>query len=793
MIIFHYTQEVMKKFRRLFLMLFVLILSGLLASCINSNDKTPVTLQGIIDLSNYDYTGQNLPAFMVGVFVIICVYNLLLFRIRRTDKTYLCFSLLSIIGAAWILISQQYFIPSLFSSLASGITAKIEYINLILALIVYGRFVQSQYKEEFSKYPIIIMDAFGTVLLVLILFTEGVKYIHIAQVYVLVVLIYLAYVFWVIIKALKRKRNDAATLLIVSIILIFTILNDIAKRNGIIIFDEYLSLYGLFIFILIEAIIILKRFLLSFRDEEALAMDIQIKKAGLEKTVSHLDTIFNSMSSMLVLSDSEGRITRSNLAAQNSFSILPDNKIPQIIWDLNPFSKKLKTDIRDASLSHTAFEAMGEHLKENESRHYNIFLNPLIYEKTSGAVLRIDDITELEKKDEQLKHSERMEAIGTLAGGLTHDFNNILTGITGTSSLVGHYQLRDKKYVSKTLERLILIEQAVGKAVILVNRIMALAKRQDFNCTSVDLNQVINNVTRICKNTFDKGISIITQNYPEEAYIYADPTQIEQVMINLCLNAHHAMTIMRKNGEKWGGVLKIMTSRIDPESNVLAPYPMLSGSYCWAVDVSDTGVGIDDDMIKRIFEPFFTTKETGTGLGLLMVSNIIQQHGGVIEVKSGNETGTVFRIILPLYYPKHIEQTLDAVQEELPKGEGLILLAEDDDILKKSTRDILGLWGYEVAVADYGVEALKFFKKRHNNIKGVIMNLTLPRISGKELYLEMKKIDADVKVIVVSGIRPDPGMLDILRADGNGFIELPYSMMELLKKCLEVFSIRGGE
>jgi CheY-like chemotaxis protein len=249
---------------------------------------------------------------------------------------------------------------------------------------------------------------------------------------------------------------------------------------------------------------------------------------------------------------------------------------------------------------------------------------------------------------------------------------------------------------------------------------------------------------------------------------------------------------MRKNGDKWGGVLKIISSRIDPESNILAPYPMLSGIRCWSVDVIDTGVGIDDETIKRIFDPFFTTKKTGTGLGLVMVSNIIQQHGGVIEVKSDKNTGTVFRIILPHYSP-HINDIQGPAQVELPQGEGLILLAEDDDILKKSTGDILSLWGYEVAVVDDGVEALNFFRKRQNDIKGVIMNLSLPRISGKELYREIKRIDADVKVIAVSGIRPDPNMLDILREDGNGFIELPYSMMELLKKCHDVFFLRDGE
>ena len=809
----------MKKLRIFILMLFLLILSGHLASCTNSKDKATAALQGVIDLSNYNISknhiayggiwdpvlqgypdstaakhnsGHNLAAFMFGGFFSIGVYNLILFMIRRSDKTYLYFALLSIAGAVWILTSQPYFVYSLFPFLSWGIITKVKYINLVLALIAYGRLYQTQFKEEFSRYPGIIMEALGAGLIVIILFTLSDKNVHLIQAYSLAALIFLAYVLWVIFKALKKKRTASATLLIVSIILFFALVNDISKRNGIVIFNEYLSLYGLIIFILIEAFIISHRFLHSFRDEEGLAREIQIKTAWLEKTESHLYTIFNSLSSMLVSSDIEGRILRSNLAAQTCFSILPDNKIPQVIWDLKPFSEKLKTDIRNAFLSHTSFEARGEHFADNVGRYYNISLNPCIYEKVGGAVLRIDDITELEKKGVQLKHAERMEAIGTLAGGLAHDFNNILTGITGTISLVSHYALRDKRYISKTLERLLLIEKAAGNAVTLVNRIMSLTKRQDFNCTGVDLNQVISHVAKICRNTFDKGISIITQCYPAEAYVYADRTQIEQVMLNLCVNASHAMTLMRKEGEELGGVLKIISSRIDPESSVLSPYPMLSESYCWAVDVSDTGVGIDDNTIKRIFDPFFTTKETGTGLGLVMASNIIQQHGGVIEVKSDKNTGTVFRIILPVYSPL-INLLQEPVQVELPKGEGLILLAEDNDILKRSSRDILSLWGYEVAVVDDGVEALKYFRKRHNNIKGVIMNLSLPRIPGKELYMEIKRIDADVKVIAVSGIRPDPKMFDTLREDGNGFIELPYTMMDLLNKCHDIFFQKGGE
>jgi nitrogen-specific signal transduction histidine kinase/CheY-like chemotaxis protein len=950
-IISHYEQEVMKKFRICFLMLILLILSGCLASCINSKNKAPAAIRGVIDLSSYDFerdgpatmsgewefywqrylgpedfrnpiaveeksfiyipggwhrflswknnlpgngyatlrltvltktrneklsldisyvrsactvyingketgsagqiitsfnpeieahsphnimslvskggkteiivlvsnyhmayggiwdpvllgypdsiaakhnAGHNLAAFMFGGFVIIGVYNLILFMIRRDDRVYIYFGLLSFASAVWILISQQYFIYSLFAFMSWEIVTKIECVDLVFALILFGRLIQQQFKDEFNLYPSIIMEAFGAGIVVLVLLIESDKYIHIIQAYFLAAFIFLAYVLWVLFKALKNKRNAAATLLTSSIILIFTLINDFGKRNGIVIFDEYLSQYGLLIFTLVEAFIISHLFLFSYRREEDLSRGIPIKMEGLEKTQNHLNALYNSLSPMLISSNGEGRIIHSNLAAQKHLSILSDNKISQVIWDLKPFPKELKTKIRRAFLSRTSFESKGERFEENERANYNITLKPCTYEKVDGAVLRIDDITELEKKDEQLKHAQQMEAIGILAGGLAHDFKNILTGITGTIALVSHSATGGEKNIPKTLERLALIEQTSDKAGILVSRLMALAKRQDFSCTAVDLNQLIDNIVNISRNTFDKSVAVITEYYPGKSYIYADSMQIEQVMLNLILNAYQAMTIMRKDGEKWGGVLKIVTSRINPDSQLLSTYPMLSGSYCWAVDVSDTGVGMDENTKKRIFEPFFTTKKTGTGLGLVMVSNIIQQHGGVIEVESGKNAGVVFRIILPLYSP-HIMKIQEPVHVELPKGEGLILLAENDDILKKSTRDILSIWGYKVIVVEEGVEALKIFRKRQSIIKGVIMNLSLPRISGKELYNEIMKIDSDVKVIAVSGMRPDPDIFDTLRKDGNGFIEMPYSMMELLKKCHDIFSSRGGE
>ena len=248
-IILNYVREVMKKRWIFIVMLFALILSVFLASCTDSRHKTPGTIKSVIDhipeyhlayggtpnptltgypgdtSKNHD-AGQNLAAVVIGGFIIISVYNLILFGIRRTDKTYLCLALLSITGAVWVLISQQYFISTLFPALSRDAIAKIEYICLILALIIYGRFFRSRFKEEFNKYPVIVMEVLSAGIILVILLTESDKYIRIVQVYGLAAFMYFACIIWVTVKAMNRKKNGAEILLATGIIMLLTFAND---------------------------------------------------------------------------------------------------------------------------------------------------------------------------------------------------------------------------------------------------------------------------------------------------------------------------------------------------------------------------------------------------------------------------------------------------------------------------------------------------------------------------------------------------------------------------------------
>ena len=270
--------------------------------------------------------------------------------------------------------------------------------------------------------------------------------------------------------------------------------------------------------------------------------------------------------------------------------------------------------------------------------YHNISIFPLIANGIKGIVIRVDDITELEKKEQQLRQAQKMEIIGTLAGGLAHDFNNILGGITGSLSLL-KFKLQkdtalDHDFMIKYLN---IMEEAGRRAADLVKQLLSISSKQEMTLEPVDLDITIEHVMQICRNSFDKCIDLETLFSGTKAMINASPTQIEQVLLNLCVNAAHAMTTMRKEDEPQGGKLTVSLKKIFADKNFCIAHPEAHELEYWALTVQDTGVGMDTKTVAKIFDPFFTTKQKdkGTGLGLAMAYNIVQQHGGFIDVYSG--------------------------------------------------------------------------------------------------------------------------------------------------------------
>jgi nitrogen-specific signal transduction histidine kinase/CheY-like chemotaxis protein len=405
-------------------------------------------------------------------------------------------------------------------------------------------------------------------------------------------------------------------------------------------------------------------------------------------------------------------------------------------------------------------------------------------------VIRIDDVTELERKEQLLRQAQKMESIGTLASGIAHDFNNILGVILGTVSLI-EFKTESGGEIGKEelATHLGAIERSGRRAADMVKQLLALSRKKDMTFLPADLNRVVRNVLAICQNTFDKVVELKALYADGKAMVLGDALQIEQVLLNLCINAYHAMTMMRVEGESIGGTILVSLSRIRSDEHFVSHHPeaSLNRSY-WLLSVRDSGVGIPQSVLPKIFDPFFTTKETGqgTGLGLAVAYGIIRQHSGFIDVYSSLNVGTTFNC----YIPSIEEEGMDdhsVPEKAIARGEGLILVVDDEPLMRDVARSILHEFGYTALLAEDGEEALAIFRERHGDIKMVLLDIIMPKISGREVCVEMKKIDPDVKVLFASGFSRNDRLDAGEGLEDTHFIQKPYTIKGLVeavhKRC----------
>ncbi|HLX12596.1 MAG TPA: ATP-binding protein, partial [Bacteroidota bacterium] len=393
----------------------------------------------------------------------------------------------------------------------------------------------------------------------------------------------------------------------------------------------------------------------------------------------------------------------------------------------------------------------------------------------------LHNITELKKLENELLHSQRMESIGTLAGGIAHDFNNILQIVLLNTLKLRRLTDKPENH-TETIE---IIKKSIQRGASLVRQLMTVARKTEVVFQDVNVNASIEELRKLLEQTFPANIEIHLQLTETPPLILADSTQLHQVLLNLCVNARDAMP---------NGGLITVTSKILPAEAAKNYFGEATNRPYVLVDVTDTGTGMDDAVRRRIFEPFFTTKGVGqgTGLGLAVVYGIIEQHGGYIDVESVIDKGTTFHVLLPIRNADQASARIAVITEgESLRGSGTILLVEDESDIRMAVKAILEENGYVVLTAGDGEEAVNIFDRQHKSINLVMLDNGLPKLTGWQAYLAMKKTKPDVVAIFCTGSLDPETRAQKAGAGIRAFVFKPYMPEDILRKVQSVLA--GGQ
>jgi len=393
--------------------------------------------------------------------------------------------------------------------------------------------------------------------------------------------------------------------------------------------------------------------------------------------------------------------------------------------------------------------------------------------KVSGVLAVGQDITERKRLEEQLRQSEKMRAIGRLAGGIAHDFNNQLTGIMGYADLlVADLEDGTLKGYAEAIVR------AAQRSADLTEQLLAFARKGKNLSAPTDMHMVISEVVRMLEATISKQIVIQQRLKANPFVIIGDPTQLQTALLNIALNARDAMPD--------GGQIIFETNVVvlDEDYCEKQPYKIVPGRYI-QICITDSGAGMDEEMLTHIFEPFFTTKEQGhgTGMGLAAVYGTIKNHHGAINVYSEPGHGTTFKMYLPL--AQSAADKADAAQAPI-QGVSRVLVVDDEAVVRDLAVRMLSHLGYEVAVCRDGPEAVEYYRESWQQIDLVILDMIMPGMAGRDVFIAMREINPDIKALLSSGYGINGEVQHILDEGAFGFLQKPFQLGQLSRKVAEV-------
>jgi len=522
-------------------------------------------------------------------------------------------------------------------------------------------------------------------------------------------------------------------------------------------------------------------FLDSVGGHIALAIERRRSEEELRKSESMLRLLFerNPLPTWLYEIDTL-KFLRVNDAAVKMYGYNAEEFSNMTILDIRPESEHERVRAYVKSID-AGFEEHGFWLhRDKDGKCYEVELNSheLIYAGKRVRLVVAQDVGERKSLEVQLRQAQKMEAIGRLAGGVAHDFNNLLMVIKGHTELLLNV-LPPSDHVARKIGQ---IERSADRAATLTRQLLAFSRLQVLQPQVINLDSIVEEMGKLLPRLIGEDIELVIRSEKNQGTIRADASQMEQVIMNLAVNARDAMPN--------GGKLVIETSNVELDRTYTASHPLMRpGPYVQLV-VSDSGTGMDANTQAHIFEPFFTTKEKGkgTGLGLATVYGIVKQSGGFIWVYSELSKGTSFKIYLPRL--NQVEDHVDAVKPiaEVPKGTETILLAEDEHDVREIAREFLESGGYRVIEAKDGKEALELARKHRGQIDLLVSDMVMPGMTGQQLAERLKQDQPDVSVVFMSGYS-EHAATEMADADPSvRLLSKPFSRSTILRGMREILN-----
>jgi two-component system cell cycle sensor histidine kinase/response regulator CckA len=508
-------------------------------------------------------------------------------------------------------------------------------------------------------------------------------------------------------------------------------------------------------------------------------------EAALRASEERFRALVENSSDALLLIDAEGRVAYITPSSHRHLGWTAAEMVGRSILEFIHPDDRETVSMRIAETLQRPGETIMQEVRfRHGDRTWHIMegfgVNRLDDPSVGAIVITTRDITDRRKLEEQLRQSQKMEAVGQLAGGVAHDFNNLLTAILGYCNLLLDEIPRDDPLRHDLDE----IRSAGERAAGLTRQLLAFSRRQMLQPQIVDINALVRQMERLLRRLISEDVELVTALAPDLLSVHVDPSSIEQVLVNLAVNARDAMPL--------GGRLTIETSNVELDNTYAGTHlPIVPGRYVMLA-VGDTGEGMDEATRERIFEPFFTTKEQGkgSGLGLATVYGIVKQNGGYIWVYSEPAHGTVFKVYLPpaesLVAPHPVDH---GKADERQHGWETLLLVEDEDAVRALAREVLRRHGYVVLEARHGVDALRVAERHLDDIHLMITDVVMPHMSGRDLAKRLSAGRPKMKVLFMSGYT-DHAVMNRDATPGTAFLQKPFTPETLVRKVRNVLDAR---